>query len=124
MSFTVLIVDDDPKDLKLVERLLQKENLILKTFSSPIEALAEFDKVKVDLVISDRKMPHMDGTDFLKRVKEKYPDCYCILISGSPISTTEENALAQGKIEYFFPKPLTAELFLSTINRLLNLEKQ
>ncbi|MFH2066567.1 MAG: response regulator [Pseudomonadota bacterium] len=119
MSFIIFIVDDDPKDLKSIERMLQQEDFILKTFISPIEALAEIEKVKAHLIISDRKMPHMDGTDFLKRVKEKYPDCYCILISGSPISTTEENALAQGKIEHFFPKPLDAELFLSRIKQLL-----
>jgi len=115
MSFVIYIVDDESKDLKAIERLLQKEDYVLKMFTSPIEALTDLENEKPHLIISDRKMPHMDGTDFLKRAKEKYPDCPCMLISGSPISTTEENALSQGVIVRFLPKPLDIELFLSEI---------
>jgi DNA-binding NtrC family response regulator len=119
MSYIVFIVDDEPKCLKSIQRLLQNEDYQLKIFVSPIEALSELEKTKPHIVISDRKMPHMDGTDFLKRVKEKYPDCPCILISGHPVSMAEENALVEGKIERFLPKPLDTETFLTEIQHLL-----
>ena len=120
MSFTIFIVDDDAKVLRSIERLLQKDTCVLKTFLSSVEALTAMETEQPRLVISDRKMPHMDGTDFLRRVKERYPDSICILTSGHPISETDKNALEKGEIDHFFPKPLDIDLFLSEIRRLVN----
>lgn len=120
MSLTIFIVDDDAKVLRSLERLLQKDICVLKTFQSSVEALTAMETEQPRIVISDRKMPHMDGTDLLRRVKERYPDIVCILTSGHPISDTDKNALETGEIDHYFSKPLDIELFLSEIRRLIN----
>lgn len=64
--YKILLVDDEPDNLALLYRTLRGKYEITKT-TSPIEALKILDEQHIDLVISDHKMPEMDGVEFLDR---------------------------------------------------------
>ena len=69
----VLCVDDEPGLLKLVERLLERMDLEVATAATPIAALALFDAEHFDLVVTDIRMPGMDGHAFLAEIRSRDP---------------------------------------------------
>lgn len=77
---TVLIVDDEEMILKSISRVLRNENYQTLTVQSGEEGLAVLKRYDVHLVISDQKMPGMNGLDFLKRVKSDYPQILTIML--------------------------------------------
>lgn len=80
---TILIVDDEVNNLQLLRRTLRNDYNIL-TASNGKEALeiVEGKGSEIALIVSDQKMPEMEGTEFLKRASENYPDIIKILLTG------------------------------------------
>jgi CheY-like chemotaxis protein len=70
---TVLIVDDDPQILRLVEGVLKPQNVRVLVAPRPSEALRICESQSIDLLISDMKMPDMDGIKLAGRVLRLYP---------------------------------------------------
>ena len=68
---TVLIVDDDPKLLKMLHRTLTYENLTVFTATNGLEALPLVRANKPDLIIADWMMPKMDGIAFVRRLRDE-----------------------------------------------------
>src|ERR1044071_4652621 len=88
---TILLVDDEEMVLTSIRSFLAIEtDYKVVTFTSPVKALQELDRIGADLVISDYLMPEMDGITFLARVKEKYPQAPRILLTGY---ADKENAI-------------------------------
>ncbi len=80
---TLLIVDDESNVLKSLKRLLFETDYRVLTADSGNEGLKTFEnESSIQLVISDYRMPEMNGVEFLKRVKELYPDTIRIILSG------------------------------------------
>ena len=84
MAEKILIVDDEPDMLKLLSMILkEKTPYDITTTNNPLEALELVKKGAFDLVISDLKMPGLDGIeliDAVKQVDDRYPDHhhYCV----------------------------------------------
>jgi len=105
LRHTVLCVDDEQNILNALKRLLRKESyrlLTSTTGSRGLQLLAEND---VQVVISDQRMPEMNGTVFLKQVKEMYPHIIRIILTGYTDVDTISNSINQGHIYKFFLKP-------------------
>jgi CheY-like chemotaxis protein len=79
---TVLVVDDDPQVLRLVEKMLKPRQVKLLTAPRAVDALRICEQEPVDLLISDVAMPEMDGNKLADRVLRLYPDASVLLISG------------------------------------------
>ena len=77
----VLYVDDEPINLELFEISYQRDFNILKS-SSGKQALTIINEQQVDVVVTDLKMPVMNGIDFIKKVKEINKNMNCILLTG------------------------------------------
>ena len=71
MKTRVLFVDDDRSVLKTCKRILLDENINCITFNSPFRALKRIEQIQPAVVISDQKMPGMNGTQFLSKVKTR-----------------------------------------------------
>jgi DNA-binding NarL/FixJ family response regulator len=84
LSPVVLCVDDDPQVLSAVKRLLRREPYDLLTTDKPSMALRWIGKRKVDLLITDLKMPEMSGTDLIKVVEERSPQTKSLILTGFP----------------------------------------
>jgi DNA-binding NtrC family response regulator len=102
----ILIVDDEENVLSALRRSLRREQDYHLSFASqPKEALAKLAEAPVDLVLSDHLMPNMTGLEFLKLVRDRYPDCMRIMLTGHADMQTAISAINQGEIYRFLTKP-------------------
>ena len=105
IEHVVLCVDDEENILRSLKRLLRKEGYKLLTASSGKEGLQVLSENPVNLVISDQRMPEMDGAEFLAQVKEKYPDTIRVCLTGYTDVDAITEAINKGHIYKFFLKP-------------------
>lgn len=105
LKHTILCIDDEQNIQNALKRLLRKEKYRLLTCSSGKEGLEVLANTQVHLVISDQRMPEMSGTDFLKQVKERYPDIIRIILTGYTDVDTITRSINEGHIYKFFLKP-------------------
>ncbi len=105
MKGHVLLVDDDMNLLKGLQRLLHKEPYTIVTATSAEDALSILEGLTVQVVVSDQKMPGLSGIDFLRIVKEKYPQVLRIMLTGDTNLETAVSAINEGEIYRFFTKP-------------------
>ncbi|MEI6465303.1 MAG: response regulator [Verrucomicrobiota bacterium] len=103
MSFagTVLIVDDESHIRKYVGLILrQVAQLTIVEAANGEEALGAYEREKPQLVLLDVNMPHMDGIETLRRLKEIDPTCSVIMLTSLANRKTVEEALALGALDY------------------------
>lgn len=79
---TLLLVDDEPRVLKSLQRALAKEGYRIHAFTRPHDALQLLKSEPVGVIISDLCMPQMDGSEFLRRAAEEQPHAVQITLSG------------------------------------------
>jgi DNA-binding NtrC family response regulator len=102
----VLFVDDEELVLRSIERIVMREPYSGSYVSSADEALKLLKSASVDVVVSDMKMPVMDGLTFLKRVKVEHPDIVRIVLSGFSQVSQVLAAVNNGEVFRFLTKPL------------------
>jgi response regulator RpfG family c-di-GMP phosphodiesterase len=102
---TLLLVDDEDNILNSLRRVLRNEPYRLLTAGSGEAALALLEQQPVDLVISDARMPGMDGATLLAEVQQRWPQCLRILLTGYADITTTVKAINEGQIYRYISKP-------------------
>ena len=116
----ILLVDDDPKFQKLMSLTLEKHGFEVTVCNDGIEAKEAIDLRSVELIISDYRMPNMDGVQLLKALREEGRDIPFILMTayGSIDSTME--AIKLGTVEYL-TKPFEPEEIVLAVQKALNM---
>ncbi|MCX7914311.1 MAG: sigma-54 dependent transcriptional regulator [Thermodesulfovibrionales bacterium] len=99
-NFRILIVEDDQSFLTLLTKILQAEGYTVKGFLDPQEALKNIESYGPNLIISDLKMPKLDGVTLLSMVKEKNKDIDFILITAFATIETAVSAMKEGASDY------------------------
>jgi CheY-like chemotaxis protein len=111
LSRTVLIVDDDPQILRLVEKMLRPRTVRILVAPRPSQALEICANEPVDLLISDIAMPEMDGHKLAEKVLQLRPATSILLISGQ---SKEDGRSKHQRLKFlqkpFFPSDLLAAL--------------
>ena len=115
----VLFVDDEPNLLKALQRLCRREAFSVLTANSGAQALVILAEQDVDLVVSDLRMPGMDGIALFFEVARLYPDIPRILLSGNADMEAMVNALNTRQLSYFLPKPWDEEHLRETLREFL-----
>ena len=117
-SHTILIVDDEERQRKALEKSLSQGNCQTVSAASGEEALAVLEEKRIDLVITDLVMPGMDGMALLRNVKHKFPSMKSIIITAydSPESMEEAEALG---VACYLAKPFDLSHLKSKVNELL-----
>ena len=110
---TVLIVDDDPQILRLVEKMLRPHGHHVLMAPRPSEALRICESQPVDLMISDVVMPEMDGYKLADRVLKLQPEAQILLISG------QQKEPGKSLRVRFLRKPFFPSVLLQTLRELL-----
>ncbi len=112
----VLCVDDEVNILKAIQRSLRKTFDIVTASSGQegLDILASSEPFQV--VISDMKMPNMNGATFLRQVRQDYPDAVRLLLTGFADLDTVVTAVNEGYIYRFIAKPCSAGVLLEAIN--------
>jgi len=105
MKERILYVDDEPENLKALQRLFRNEQFHFITFESPITALRKIDEIRPAVVISDQRMPDMEGTLFLEKIRKKRPDTVRIILTGHADLDVAILAINQGNVFRFIKKP-------------------
>ncbi len=115
----ILVVDDDSRLLGLLTETLAAIGYSAEDASSAKEALAKLAESKFHLIISDIKMPEMDGLSLLSRIRENYPGLPVIFITGQPRLDLVRLANAEG----ILTKPFRISNLEDLIEQALGLKK-
>ena len=102
---TLLLVDDEPHIVSSLKRLFRKDGYRIVTAQSGAEGLQRMAEYDVDVVVSDQRMPGITGVEFLRRVKELYPDTIRMVLSGYTELQSITDAVNEGAIYRFLTKP-------------------
>jgi len=112
----ILIVDDEPTIVRLLDMSLKSDGYTTFTASSGEEALAVFEKQSPDIVVTDIKMPGMDGLELLKKIKDLDPDKEVIIVTGHGDIDSTITALQYGASD-FINKPVRDEALAIALER-------
>lgn len=115
----VLCVDDEKSILSSLRRVFLDEPWDLRFAESGPEGLALIEEHGADVVLSDYRMPGMNGVEFLKKVKEIHPDCVRVVLSGYADVGTILSALNEGEIYRFVNKPWNDTELLESVHKAL-----
>ncbi|NIM97875.1 MAG: response regulator [candidate division Zixibacteria bacterium] len=115
----ILVVDDSPHTLELLQRNLASEGYRVFAAGSVAEAIRILDTTTVDLVITDLKMPKVSGIDLVRHVRENCKDTEVMTITGYPSIEGAVKAIKTGAEEYL-TKPFTDEELFAAVRRTLD----
>ncbi len=115
----ILYVDDELINLQLFKFNFQKEfDLFLA--SSGQEALQILEKEDILVIISDLKMPGMNGIELIKIIKNKTPEKICMMLSAYYISEAKEMGLDESLLHKYIVKPWNKTEIISTLQTIFN----
>lgn len=106
---TLLLVDDEPNVLRAIRRALRHDGYEVLTAASAAEGFEILAKHPVQVIVSDQRMPEMNGTEFLARVKDLHPETIRLVLSGYTDLAAVTDAINRGSIFKFMSKPWEEE---------------
>jgi len=120
-EITILYVDDEPINLFLFSQIFEKKYKVI-TAESGYAGLNMIEKnPSIDVVISDMKMPGMNGIEFIQKAKELYSNIHYYILTSYDITPEIDIALKTGLINKYFQKPFNLQEIESTISEKLNI---
>ena len=103
-KFTILYVDDEVSNLNVFKNSFRRDYNIITADTAKL-GLEILDREKVDLILSDQRMPEMNGVDFLKKVMQKKPEPSRILITAYTDFSALKDAVNDAKVFQYIQKP-------------------
>ncbi len=123
MEQRILAVDDEPHMLRLLERIItEKTPYRISTTSNSLMVPKMLEEEQYDLVITDLKMPGLDGLDLLRMIRENGRNEELIIITAFGSLDSAIEAMSQGVFDYI-TKPFKKEQILFTIDRAMRWQK-
>jgi DNA-binding response OmpR family regulator len=119
---TILVVDDDRSILRTFTRILQKNGYEIETAETGKEAIEKADNRHYDLALVDIRLPDMDGTDLLAKLKKQLQSTIKIMITGFPSLETGVKALDEGADAYLV-KPVKPQDLLVLLEEKLRVKE-
>jgi putative nucleotidyltransferase with HDIG domain len=119
---SILIVDDEESILNAFKRILADEDYEIQTASDGLDGLNKLRAAQkpFSLIISDQRMPVMNGVQFFAKAKEIFPDAVRILLTGYADTDAIVDAINKGGIHLYFTKPWHEEELISHIKQSLS----
>jgi two-component system response regulator HydG len=119
---SILIVDDSANTLEVLRRNLTAAGYQVFTAPGVHRAIEILEQTRLDLVITDLKMPKVSGLDLVRHIRENFKDTEVMMITGYPSIEGAVEAVKSGA-EEFIPKPFTDAELLSAVERVLDKAK-
>lgn len=123
VPINILLVDDEENVLQSLRRVLRSEPYRLFFAGSGEAALQQLDTSRIDLVISDARMPGMDGATLLCQVQKRWPNCMRILLTGYTDLASTIKAINEGEIYRYITKPWDDEELRLVIRQALAFQR-
>lgn len=120
---SVLFVDDEEGILKGFMLGLRKEPYKILTAISASDALEILSESRVDVVVSDERMPGMSGSELLSEIRRKYPDVIRIMLTGQISLEAAINAINEGEVYRLLTKPCSLVDLSCTIRQALQIKR-
>jgi DNA-binding response OmpR family regulator len=120
---TILVVDDDKSILRTFTRILQKSGYDIDVAETGKEAMEKAENHHYDLALVDIRLPDMDGTDLLAKLKKQLQHTVKIMITGFPSLETGVKALDEGADAYLVKPVKPQELLMLLEEKLKNREE-
>lgn len=108
-GYGLLFVDDEENVLNAMKRLFRRENYRIFLANGAEKALTVLEKEKIQLIVSDHRMPGMTGAELLIKVKQMYPDTIRIMLTGYADVNAIMGAVNEGAVYKFITKPWNDE---------------
>lgn len=118
-KYNILVVDDEELIRKLVVSFLSKLGHSCLTAVDGVEALNQLKGHKIDVVITDIKMPNMDGIRLTGEISRKYPDLPVMTMTAFDEEYSAGNAISVGAQE-FIKKPFSLDEFALRLHKMIN----
>lgn len=122
MTGRILIVDDEPVVIKSCERILTPEGFTVDTATNGKDAMSRLSSNNYDLVITDLKMPGMDGIELVRWIRNSKPGTGVVIITGYPSQESIKEALGLRILDYL-PKPFSPSLLLDVAQKAMEYKK-
>ncbi|MFO7727949.1 MAG: sigma-54 dependent transcriptional regulator [Desulfonatronovibrio sp.] len=110
------VIDDEPAVLRALQRKAGKNIYEVHTFTDPAEALSVIERRHFHIILSDLKMPGIDGFSILERVKKISPDTEVIIMTGYGSASTAVDLVKKGAF-YYLEKPFSPDQAMLVLNR-------
>lgn len=121
LKASILVVDDEKIIHESCGRILRGEGYKVETASSGQEALQKLGEERFDLVLTDIRMPGMDGVETLEKMKKEVPDITVVMFTGYSSVETARDSMKLGAFDYL-PKPFTPEELLAVVKKAIEKE--
>ncbi|RJQ38338.1 MAG: sigma-54-dependent Fis family transcriptional regulator [Nitrospiraceae bacterium] len=119
----ILIIDDEDIVRISCKRALMPEGFEVKTAQNGIEGLKMIEEERFDIVLTDLKMPDIDGIEVLRLIKQRWADTVVIIITGYQTVDSAVKAIKLGAYDYI-EKPFTPDGIVNVVHRALEDRKK
>ena len=119
MSCRVLLVDDEPLVLSSLRRLLSRRDFDVSIATSGEEALTFLESETVDVIVSDYKMPGLNGIDFLSQVAPRWPDIQRCMLTAQADKEQLKEAIDNGLLHRAWTKPWNNQELVDELSELV-----
>ncbi|MDH2431143.1 EAL domain-containing protein [Pokkaliibacter sp. MBI-7] len=116
MKQRILVVDDEVNNVNAIVRLLRRQDYSCFGTTDPEDALPLIEQHRIRVVISDQRMPKMQGSELFEKIKQSYPDVLCILLSAYTDFDGLTQAINSGVLFKFISKPWRREELLAVLD--------
>ncbi|GLX70314.1 response regulator [Paenibacillus glycanilyticus] len=117
---SIMIIDDEDLIRRGLEKIVSKlseEYVVVGSFSNGFEASQELNRLTPDVVITDIKMPYMDGLQFIEELRHRLPDTRCLILSGYNDFDYARTAMQYGVKDYLI-KPVDKEELIANLSQI------
>jgi len=114
---TIMFVDDEENVLKSMARMFRPTGHQVLTAANGEEALKIMDEQKVDILISDHRMPHMTGVELCREVKKRHPFTIRMILSGYADTSEVLSAVEQEEVYRLLHKPTDITRIIDVVDR-------
>jgi DNA-binding NtrC family response regulator len=115
----ILVIDDEEIVRVSCKKCLTPEGYDVDVAANGIEGLAMTENNRYDVILTDLKMPDMDGMEFLTKVKERHPDTKVIMITGYSTVEHAVRAMRMGAYNYI-EKPFTPDALVEAVREAMS----
>ncbi|MEN6625124.1 MAG: sigma-54 dependent transcriptional regulator [Candidatus Sumerlaeia bacterium] len=115
-TMNIIILDDEPKMGRILARILTREGYAAESFDQPEAALAALETGGADLLLTDLKMPTMDGLEVLEQARRRVPDLDVIMMTAYASVETAIKAMKLGAFDYLI-KPFPNDELIMLVGR-------
>jgi DNA-binding NtrC family response regulator len=113
----ILLIDDDEWIRDSLSIFFEAEGCQISALETAEEGLKALERQKFEIIITDYKLPGMDGLTFLKRIQSSHPDAKKILITAYKTEAVVNEARKVG-VQHLIPKPITSDILEASLTHL------